>query len=96
VDGMDRTSAPGPDGLGPSFYRAAWPSVKTAVLRLFSDVHAGTAQLGTINRTHVMLLLKMDGVLSPSSFCPVSLQNSSVKTLQSSHLPAPGSDRLPG
>jgi hypothetical protein len=81
VDGMDRTSALGPDGLGPSFYRAAWPSVKDDMLHLFSDVHAGTAQLGTINCTHVVLLPKTDGVLSPSSFRPISLQNSSVKTL---------------
>jgi hypothetical protein len=27
VDSMDRSSAPGPDGLGPSFYRAAWASI---------------------------------------------------------------------
>jgi hypothetical protein len=81
VDGMDRTSAPGPDGLGPSFYRAAWPSVKAAMLRLFSDMHAGTAQLGAINHAHVVLLPKADGVLLPSSFRPVSLQNISVKTL---------------
>jgi hypothetical protein len=28
VDAIDRTSAPGPDGLGPSFYKAAWDSVQ--------------------------------------------------------------------
>ncbi|XP_066373069.1 uncharacterized protein [Miscanthus floridulus] len=26
---MDRSSAPGPDGFGPSFYRAAWSSIKS-------------------------------------------------------------------
>jgi hypothetical protein len=67
------------------------------MLRLFSDVHARTAQLGAINRAHVVLLPKTDGVLSPSSFHPVSLQNSSVKTLckaLTSWLQA--QDRLPG
>jgi hypothetical protein len=38
VDGLDRNSAPGPDGLGPSFYQAAWPVVSTcsASLLLFT------------------------------------------------------------
>jgi hypothetical protein len=35
VDAMDRTSAPGPDGLGPSFYKAAWDSVQPQLLRMF-------------------------------------------------------------
>jgi hypothetical protein len=43
------------------------------MLRLLSDVHAGMAQLGAINRAHVVLLPKKDGVLSPSSFRPISL-----------------------
>ena len=78
---MDRTSAPGPDELGPSFYRAAWPTIQPAMLRLFDAVHARHAQLGAINRAHVVLLPKAEGVLSPSSFRPVSLQNCSVKTV---------------
>jgi hypothetical protein len=81
VDGMDRSSAPSPDGLGPSFYRAAWPTVKSAMLRLFAAVHARNAQLGAINRAHVVLLPKTDGVLSPSSFRPISLHNCSMKTV---------------
>nr|XP_051213942.1 uncharacterized protein LOC127331785 [Lolium perenne] len=81
IDGMDRTSAPGPDGLGPSFYRAAWPTVQTGMLRLFGAVHARNANLGAINRAHVVLLPKADGILAPGSFRPVSLQNSSIKTV---------------
>jgi hypothetical protein len=81
VDGMDRGSAPGPDGLGPSFYRAAWGTVQPAMLRLFDAVHARRADLGAINRAHVVLLPKADGVLAPGSYRPVSLQNCSVKTV---------------
>ena len=91
VFGMDRTSAPGPDGLGPSFYRAAWPTVKPAMLRLFDAVHSGHAHLGAINRAHVALLPKVEGALSPSSFRPISLQNCSIKTVckvLTSHLQA--------
>ena len=78
---MDRTSAPGPDELGPSFYRAAWPTIQPAMLRLFDAVHARHARLGAINRAHVVLLPKAEGVLSPSSFRPVSLENCSVKVV---------------
>jgi hypothetical protein len=78
---MDRNSAPGPDGLGPSFYREAWTTVKPAMLGLFGAVFDGSAHLGAVNRAHIVMLPKSDGILSPSSFRPVSLQNCSVKTL---------------
>jgi hypothetical protein len=81
VFGMDRSSAPGPDGLGPSFYRAAWPTVAPSMLRLFAAVHARNANLGAINRAHVVLLPKAEGILAPGSFRPVSLQNCSIKVL---------------
>jgi hypothetical protein len=69
VWGMDRPSAPGPDGLGPSFFRAAWEHVAPDLERLFMDFHAGVADLGCINRAHVAMLSKGDGVLAPSSYC---------------------------
>jgi hypothetical protein len=78
---MDRSSAPGPDGLGPSFYRAAWPIIKPAMLGLFQAVHDRSAPLDAINRAHVVLLPKSDGILAPGSFRPISLQNCSVKTV---------------
>jgi hypothetical protein len=81
IDGMNRASAPGPDGLGPSFYRAAWPTVKPTMLRLFSAVHASNANLGAINRAHVVLLPKADGILAPGGYRPVSLQNCSMKAV---------------
>jgi hypothetical protein len=56
VWGMDCASAPGPDGLGPSFYRAAWAQVAPDLARLFDAFHAGEADLGYINRAHVALL----------------------------------------
>jgi hypothetical protein len=46
VFGMDRTSALGPDGLGPSFYWAAWPTVAPSMLRLFAAVRDRNTNLG--------------------------------------------------
>ena len=73
IDGMDRLSALGPNGLGPSFYRAAWPTVQLGMLRLYAAVHARNANLGAIKCAHVILLPKSEGILSPRSFLPVSL-----------------------
>jgi hypothetical protein len=42
---MDRNSAPGPDGFGPSFYRAAWSSIKQEVMAFLSAFHDGRADL---------------------------------------------------
>jgi hypothetical protein len=78
---MDRGSAPGPDGLGPSFYRTAWAHVAPDLARLFDAFHAGEADLGCINRAHVALLPKACGILAPLSFRPVSLQNCSMKSI---------------
>nr|XP_051207036.1 uncharacterized protein LOC127322116 [Lolium perenne] len=73
--------AAGPDGFGPSFYRAAWSTVRGSLLRLFENFHSRAAELERINRSHVVLLPKAAGCLSPGSFRPVSLQNCSIKTL---------------
>jgi hypothetical protein len=78
---MDRGSAPGPDGFGPSFFCAAWADVAPHVRRLFDQFHAGRADIGSINRAHVVLLPKKDGVIAPSSYRPVSLQNCSIKMI---------------
>jgi hypothetical protein len=81
VDGMDRGSAPGPDGFGPSFFRAAWADVAPHVRRLFDQFHVGWADIGSINRAHVVLLPKKDDIIAPSSYRPVSLQNCSLKMI---------------
>lgn len=79
VNGLDRTSAPGPDGLGPAYYQAAWTSIAGDVMRLFDGVFSSSVDLACINRAHIVLLPKGDGVLAPGGFRPVSLQNCDVK-----------------
>jgi hypothetical protein len=64
VGGMDRCSAPGPDGLGPSFYRASWTQVAPDPVQLFDGFHADAVDLGSLNHDHVVLLPKTDGVLA--------------------------------
>jgi hypothetical protein len=85
LGGMDRSSAPGPDGLGPSFYRTAWDHVSPDLARLFDGFHAGEVELDSLNRAHVALLPKTEGIPGPGSFRPVSLQNCSMKMICKAH-----------
>jgi hypothetical protein len=36
---MNRNSAPGPDGFGPGFYRAAWATVKGQIMNFMTAFH---------------------------------------------------------
>jgi hypothetical protein len=78
---MDRSSAPGPDGLGPSFYWARWAVVWPSLQRTFNAFFMCSLDLERINHAHVVLLPEKEVVLAPSSFRPVSLQNCSVKSI---------------
>ncbi|XP_040257991.1 uncharacterized protein [Aegilops tauschii subsp. strangulata] len=82
VFALDRSSAPGPDGLGPAFYQAAWPAVSGDLQRFFDDVHGGTVCLDGVNRALIALLPKKEGVPTPGDFRTVSLQNGDVKILR--------------
>jgi hypothetical protein len=85
VRSMERTSARGPDGLGPGFYRAAWDIVRPGLTRLFEVFSSRSAYLQRLNRAHVVLLPKAAGALTPGAFRPVSLQNCSIKSICKAH-----------
>jgi hypothetical protein len=77
-------SAPGPDGVGLGFYAATWMSVKPALMRFLHAFHDEDIDLQRVNRALIILIPKMDDVVTPSTLCPVSLQNcpgqDSIKT----------------
>lgn len=76
---MDANASPGPDGFGPSFYKAFWTELKPHVAHLFSDFYDGRINLDGLNRAHLILLPKSDGVTSAAGFRPISLQNCPMK-----------------
>jgi len=76
---MDMHSSPGPDGFGPSFYKAFWQFVRDDLLWLFNNFHAGTLDLDGLNRALLVLLSKKDGVRTVDTFWPISLQNCPMK-----------------
>ncbi|KAK1678260.1 hypothetical protein QYE76_039108 [Lolium multiflorum] len=63
----------------------SFPNEQLAVIkdmqRLADGFHAGIVDLARINRAHVVLLPKRDGVLPPSAFRPFSLQNCDMKIM---------------
>ena len=78
---MDRSSAPGPDGFGPSFYRAAWSSIKSQVMAFLQAFQQRQVQLGRINRSYMVLIPKKPGAVAVDAFRPICLQNCSIKIL---------------
>ncbi|WVZ99078.1 hypothetical protein U9M48_044428 [Paspalum notatum var. saurae] len=81
VKGMNKNSAPGPDGFGPSFYAAAWSAVKTQVVGMAAAFHSGRLELDRINRSYMVLLPKKSEAKLVSDFRPICLQNCSVKII---------------
>lgn len=79
VRDMNSSSAPGPDGFGPSFYRAAWSTVQPQIMEFLSAFYHGTADLERINCSYMVLLPKKQGATAVSDFRPICMQNCSVK-----------------
>lgn len=78
---MNRNSAPGPDGFGPSFYGAAWNTIKPQVMHFMHSFFSEQVQLDRINRSYMVLIPKKPGATAVDAFRPISLQNCSVKIL---------------
>lgn len=76
---MDMFSNPGPDGFGPSFYKAFWLNLKNFLLDWLADCHEGRLDLDGLNRAHLVLLPKGEGVRKADGFWPISLQNCPMK-----------------
>ena len=76
---MNANIAPGSDGLGPGFYKAAWHSVEGDVMNLLAGFHSGSVDLESINRALIVLLPKTPGATNPADLRPISLQNCPVK-----------------
>ncbi|CAN6202115.1 unnamed protein product [Urochloa humidicola] len=81
VSNMNAASAPGPDGVGPSFYTTSWNTTGAAIMDFLHAFHRGDVNLDSINRAHIVLIPKRDGAISPDAFRPISLQNCPVKIL---------------
>ena len=78
---MNGLSAPGPDGFGTSFFKVAWPSVKSSIMIFAEAFHAGVADLARINRSHMVLIPKKPEAVDVHAFRPICLQNCALKII---------------
>ncbi|CAN6353941.1 unnamed protein product [Urochloa humidicola] len=76
---MNGTSAPGPDGFGPSFYKAAWATVKSTVMNFLQAFHRGEVELERVNRSYMVLLPKKPDATTVDAYRPICLQNYRIK-----------------
>ncbi|XP_073351793.1 uncharacterized protein [Aegilops tauschii subsp. strangulata] len=60
ADKLDRSSAPGPDGLGPAFYQAAWGEGGWPMISNGSSTSSTPAQLGLTSRLQQQIPLLID------------------------------------
>jgi hypothetical protein len=49
VRDMNAASTPGPDGFGPSFFRAAWALVEPDIMSYLNSFYNGTSHMDRIN-----------------------------------------------
>jgi hypothetical protein len=78
---MNRCSAPGPDGFGPSFYSATWQTIGADVMDFLQSFQDDNVQLENVNRSYMVLLPKKPDACTVDAFRPICLQNCRVKIL---------------
>ena len=79
IRSMNATSAPGPDGFGLSFYKAAWPSVESRLMSFLEAFYNLDVELERVNRSYVVLIPKMPAAVTVGAFRPICLQNCDIK-----------------
>jgi len=56
IKGKDRNSAPGPDGFGPSFYNAIWPTTRAPVMKFLQGFYGCNIDLQRVNRAFMVMI----------------------------------------
>ena len=81
VKSMNRCSAPGPDGFGPSFYTATWGTVNEDAMQFLKDFQDDNVDMESVNRSYMVLLPKKPDANTVEAFRPICLQNCCVNIL---------------
>ncbi|KAF7147810.1 hypothetical protein RHSIM_Rhsim03G0079300 [Rhododendron simsii] len=81
VFGMDPGSAPGPDGMGASFFQNFWPMVGPNIVEAVRTYCHSRHLLRSINHTHIVLIPKVQCPMNMGHLRPISLCNSVYKIL---------------
>ncbi|XP_020249244.1 uncharacterized protein LOC109826633 [Asparagus officinalis] len=79
VFGLHPDKSPGPDGFPILFFQKFWHIVQADVIDFIQRLYSQPHLLHNINFSHICLIPKKEGALSPKDFRPISLINSSCK-----------------
>lgn len=55
---MNKYNAPGPDGIGPSFYQKTWQFTSGRLMSFLEDFYHNRVELDRLNRAYMVLLPK--------------------------------------
>lgn len=72
---MAPLKAPGPDGFPALFFQRFWHIVGEEVACFYLEVLNGSREMGELNKTHIVLILKVDKPRDLTQFRPISLCN---------------------
>lgn len=75
VKSMAPLKAPGPDGFSAVFFQRYWHIVGDEVASFCLEMLNGRREMGDINKTHIVLIPKVDKPKDLSQFGPISLCN---------------------
>lgn len=78
---MHSNASPGPDGFGPSFFKATWSVTSQSIVDLCHAFYTHSADLERLNRSHLVLLPKKNDAREAKDFRPIALQNTTIKCL---------------
>jgi hypothetical protein len=65
---MNKNSALGPDGFGSAFYYTLWSHIAPQIERLLAAFYNNHIDLARINRAHIILLAKKQGIVGPDAW----------------------------
>jgi hypothetical protein len=76
---MEHNKAPGPNGFPAEFYQFFWDIVKTDLMSLFHEFHAGRLPINSLNFGIITLLLKIADTVQIQQYRSICLLNVSFK-----------------
>ena len=76
IKGLNSEGTPSPDGIPVFFYKEFWVLVGPDLMATLHKFHQENHGMEKINKSHVFLLPKCEGVDKVDGFHPISLSNS--------------------
>jgi len=81
VKSMNRDKAPGPSGFPLAFFQDCWDVVKSDIMGVFTNFHAHSKFVKSLNASFIALILKSLGATDLMNFRPISLVSGIYKII---------------